>query len=183
MDAAQQMFRDAAVIQKRSLTPADRRNLGNLTAMADAAKDTLSAALAELEKAEAVYLVATGETYEGAETYTRHDVAPALCDCEKLYTAPALPSYDPLGFSYEWEYCGNWFPDFSRTRPIDSPHRRNITPLYTTPPPAKPAPDIYDAYKSWPEDIRKKLSLHDLRRMSGWRMQAEFNPLNHEQSR
>jgi len=55
--------------------------------------------------------------------------------------------------------------------------------LYTTPPPAKPAPDIYDAYKSWPEDIRKKLSLHDLRRMSGWRMQAEFNPLNHEQSR
>jgi len=28
--------------------------------------------------------------------------------------------------------------------------------------------DIYDAYKTWPEDIRKKLSFHDLRRMGGW---------------
>jgi len=28
--------------------------------------------------------------------------------------------------------------------------------------------DIYEAYKSWPADIRKKLSLQDLRRMSGW---------------
>jgi len=28
--------------------------------------------------------------------------------------------------------------------------------------------DIFDAYKTWPEDIRKKLSLHDLRRMGGW---------------
>ena len=50
MDAAQQLFREAAVIQKRSLTPADRRNLGKLTALADAAKDTLSAAIDELSK-------------------------------------------------------------------------------------------------------------------------------------
>lgn len=28
---------------------------------------------------------------------------------------------------------------------------------------------ILEAYRSWPEDIRKKLSLHDLRRMTGWR--------------
>lgn len=29
--------------------------------------------------------------------------------------------------------------------------------------------DIYSAAKSWPEDIRAKLSIHDLRRMNGWR--------------
>lgn len=28
--------------------------------------------------------------------------------------------------------------------------------------------EIYSAYLSWPEDIRRKLSLHDLRRMGGW---------------
>jgi len=28
--------------------------------------------------------------------------------------------------------------------------------------------DIYEAYKAWPEDIRQKLSLHDLRRINGW---------------
>ena len=27
---------------------------------------------------------------------------------------------------------------------------------------------IFEAYKTWPEDIRKKLSAHDLRRMAGW---------------
>lgn len=28
--------------------------------------------------------------------------------------------------------------------------------------------DIYEAYETWPADIKKKLSCHDLRRMSGW---------------
>lgn len=28
--------------------------------------------------------------------------------------------------------------------------------------------DIYEAYKGRPDDLRKKLSLHDLRRMNGW---------------
>ena len=36
-----------------------------------------------------VYLVATGEIYEGQETYTRHDVRPPLCDAEVLYSAPS----------------------------------------------------------------------------------------------
>jgi len=58
-------------------------------------------ALAELEKATAVYLVATGEAYEGAETYTRHDVAPELCDCEKLYTAPPPAKPAPGMFTAE----------------------------------------------------------------------------------
>lgn len=45
--------------------------------------------------------------------------------------------------------------------------------LYTAQPaasqPSAPEPaDIYTAYATWPEDIRKKLSFHDLRRMSGW---------------
>jgi hypothetical protein len=50
------------------------------------------AALAEHDAtphAARVYLVATGETHEGRETYTRHDDAPPpLCDAELLYTAP-----------------------------------------------------------------------------------------------
>lgn len=29
--------------------------------------------------------------------------------------------------------------------------------------------EVYEAYMTWPEDIRKKLSLHDLRRMGGWK--------------
>lgn len=35
--------------------------------------------------------------------------------------------------------------------------------------------DLYRAYMTWPQDIRKKLSLHDLRRMSGW---APKSPLS-----
>lgn len=42
-----------------------------------------------------VFLVATGETSDGAETYTRHDDAPPpLCDAECLYTAPAAPALE-----------------------------------------------------------------------------------------
>jgi hypothetical protein len=43
-------------------------------------------------------------------------------------------------------------------------------PLYAAPPiaPAVSVDAIYEVYKTWPEDIRKKLSLHDLRRMNGW---------------
>lgn len=29
-------------------------------------------------------------------------------------------------------------------------------------------PDMFSAYRTWPQDIRAKLSLHDLRRMAGW---------------
>lgn len=37
-----------------------------------------------------VFLVATGEVYEGQETYTRHEGSPPpLCDSEALYTRPA----------------------------------------------------------------------------------------------
>jgi hypothetical protein len=40
----------------------------------------------------AVFLVATGEVYEGQETYTRHEgIPPPLCDSEALYTAPPKP--------------------------------------------------------------------------------------------
>jgi hypothetical protein len=38
--------------------------------------------------AEKVYLVCTGEVYEGRETYTRHDRAPQMCDFETLYATP-----------------------------------------------------------------------------------------------
>jgi hypothetical protein len=35
-----------------------------------------------------VYLVATGETIDGRETYTRHESPPPLCDYERLYSLP-----------------------------------------------------------------------------------------------
>ena len=31
-------------------------------------------------------------------------------------------------------------------------------------------PEIYEQYRTWPEDIKRKLSLHDLRRMTGWKL-------------
>lgn len=59
--------------------------------------------------AKPVYLVATGETYEGEEQYTRHDTPPSLCDYEKLYTAqpaaPACPGIPRPGCSY-YAACG-----------------------------------------------------------------------------
>lgn len=45
---------------------------------------------------EAVYLVATGETHNGEETYTRHDVIPPLCEAEKLYSHPQAT--EPAGY-------------------------------------------------------------------------------------
>lgn len=33
---------------------------------------------------------------------------------------------------------------------------------------ATATPDVFQAYKTWPEDVRAKLSCHDLRRMSEW---------------
>lgn len=49
------------------------------------------------------------------------------------------------------------------------------TKLYTAPPvPAAVPVDVYAAYKTWPSDIRAKLSLHDLRRMGGWAAKALF---------
>lgn len=51
---------------------------------------------ASAEPAQAVYLVATGETHEGMETYTRHGVRPLMCDAEQLYTAaPQPPAVQP----------------------------------------------------------------------------------------
>ena len=43
----------------------------------------------------AVYLVATGEVYEGQETYTRNETPPPLCDFERLYLAPPAPTTEP----------------------------------------------------------------------------------------
>lgn len=43
----------------------------------------------EPERAEAVYLVVTGETHNGQETYTRHEGSPPpLCEYERLWSNP-----------------------------------------------------------------------------------------------
>ena len=57
------------------------------------------AALSAPQQAARILFIATGETYEGHETYTRHEMRPALCDAETLYAAqqaarsnaPAVP--------------------------------------------------------------------------------------------
>lgn len=52
------------------------------------------------------------------------------------------------------------------------------TNLYTHEPAVQAEPQkwnvdaIYEAFKTWPEDIRRKLSVHDLRRMNGWTPKA-----------
>ena len=52
-----------------------------------AAITAIKKALAQQEQpANRVYFVATGEVYEGQETYTRHDTPPPLCDYETLFT-------------------------------------------------------------------------------------------------
>lgn len=37
----------------------------------------------------------------------------------------------------------------------------------------EPTTDIFEAYKTWPEDLRARLSANDLRRMSGWKPQSK----------
>ena len=46
------------------------------------------------DKQERVYLVATGETVDGRETYTRHDSLPPMCDFETLFSAPPAQPAD-----------------------------------------------------------------------------------------
>jgi len=48
MNAAQQMFREADAIQRKPITAAQRRNLANLLAPCNAAKDTYDAEVAEV---------------------------------------------------------------------------------------------------------------------------------------
>lgn len=35
------------------------------------------------------------------------------------------------------------------------------------------ASDVFEAYKTWPEDLRARLSVNDLRRMTGWKPQSQ----------
>lgn len=36
-----------------------------------------------------------------------------------------------------------------------------------------PSSDVFEAYKTWPEDLRARPSVNDLRRMSGWKPQSK----------
>jgi len=149
-------------------------NIAKIRAALELARDYITSDLASERGA--------FEGYEGvsrigeikADLTNNEEALAALAELERAAAEPVTYQYShPSGAGKIWRNEQHWNGHTSA----------DARALYTTPPPAKPAPDIYDAYKSWPEDIRKKLSLHDLRRMSGWRMQAEFNPLNHEQSR
>jgi len=48
MDKANEFFRDAESVQRKPITPAQRRNLANLLALCNAAKDTYDAEVAEV---------------------------------------------------------------------------------------------------------------------------------------
>lgn len=103
----------------------------------------LRAALAS-QPAARVFLVATGETHEGEETYTRHEGAPPpLCDFETLYAAPqpvapAVPVAwmqtwrdDKHGISYQRLFLASEYPDMDKREwaPFVT-----ITPLYAAAP-------------------------------------------------
>ena len=62
------------------------------------AKHFAAIAQAEQRRGAAIYLVATGETYEGEETYMRHEGSPPpLCDFEgPLYAAAPQPEEPDL---------------------------------------------------------------------------------------
>lgn len=71
-------------------------------AIAQSICDALNAAAPSAPKqaeqpavAQPVYLVVTGETHEGQETYTRHDTPPPLCEFERLYTTHTAPAEQP----------------------------------------------------------------------------------------
>lgn len=68
--------------------------------------------------------------------------------------APRYCGYIPDGSGVEW----NAYDTFQ----MEEYARRTWAAAFAA------KPEIYEAYKSWPKDIRKKLSLHDLRRMTGW---------------
>lgn len=84
-----------------------------------------------------VYLVCTGETYEGKETYTRHEGSPPpLSDYETLYAAQ--PPQEPAGYLafQEGDGKGVFFPTMvhmtSGTMRWHPPVSR-VVPLYATP--------------------------------------------------
>ncbi len=72
----------------------------------------------------------------------------------------SVSSSAPKGQAWDWQHRG---------------HNDDIIAYRVESAQPKPEPesapvgsDIYAAYHTWPDDIRAKLSLHDLRRMSGW---------------
>ena len=87
---AAQQYEDARSAEKASIV-GDVAGSDIYRAMLRAAPPPVTAAReqeASATGAEKVYLVCTGEVYEGRETYTRHDRAPQMCDFETLYATP-----------------------------------------------------------------------------------------------
>jgi hypothetical protein len=106
----------------------------------DLAIAALTAQAAPSEPVARVYLVATGETVDGQETYTRHEGSPPpLCDAECLYTtAQAAPSEPVAPFLWWQDSKAHWYADGEVNRPSHVP--KQAFPLYTAPPPpAAPA--------------------------------------------
>lgn len=76
-----------------------------------------------------VYLVATGETHEGQETYTRHDVRPPLCDAEVLYSTEKSDGRLPRETMAEWPDAGEleaWRSAADELLQLQFPHKPTI---------------------------------------------------------
>jgi hypothetical protein len=101
------------------------------------------AASQRTEQQEPVYLVATGETHEGLETYTRHEGAPPpLCDSERLFAHP--PAAEPKGMEPMARFC----PGCGSVGPVDAKYR-DCCPdgSKARMVPAKFAEDCHDLFK------------------------------------
>lgn len=101
-EALMMRLRDAATAAMNSVARRAERPGGGrreveacaaLTEAMNAVEVALATAAPALKTGKSVYLVATGETHAGFETYTRHeDAPPPLCDFERLYTTASKPA-------------------------------------------------------------------------------------------
>jgi hypothetical protein len=84
-----------------------------------------------------------------------------------LYTRPAQPAAGPVESTYP-KPPASLYPGCSGD-PVSCPENEGYGCCgQNTPPDGFDVEAIYSAYKTWPNDIRQKLSLDDLRRMNGW---------------
>lgn len=98
--------------------------------------------------------------------------------CAAISTGHTMANDGPNG-SRQCKFCGKpeakAVADERERRAWDAGRAMQRALMTAQPKPAEDEPeapagadDIYTAYRTWPIDLRAKLSLHDLRRMSGW---------------
>ncbi|KRD71394.1 hypothetical protein [Lysobacter sp. Root96] len=118
----------------------------------------------------------SSEAFEQADPEGSWQWRPTPLEAFKLGYLAAIDAATPEGAQaqrYGWVMtgpCGSTFIPASHGHIVQATAQdETVTYVEVYTNAARDAEDaITEAYKTWPEDIRKKLSLHDLRRMGGW---------------